>query len=191
MRRHVPLFLACLTALLIVSGPLAYSFYSQKHIRNFKMVHKDVLYRSGQMSISGLKSVIRDFGINTVISLRDAPHRGEPAPDLKEERFCEKEGLRYCRISPQVWSDVEGHIPAQEGVDKFLAIMDDPSNYPVLIHCFGGIHRSGAFTAIYRMEYEGWNNADAIAELRANGYTALEDEWNLLAYLEQFQPRHR
>jgi tyrosine-protein phosphatase SIW14 len=67
--------------------------------------------------------------------------------------------------------------------------MDNPDNYPVLVHCFGGIHRTGAYCAIYRMEYEHWSNAQAIAELRAGGYKDLDDEWDLLGYLEQYRPR--
>ena len=65
--------------------------------------------------------------------------------------------------------------------------MDNPDNYPVLIHCFAGIHRTGAFCAIYRMEYEGWTNAEAIEELRACGYSNLDDEWDILGYLEQYR----
>jgi tyrosine-protein phosphatase SIW14 len=80
-------------------------------------------------------------------------------------------------------------VPADEGVQRFREIMDEPKNYPVLIHCFGGIHRTGAFCAIYRMEYEHWTNEQAIAEMRACGYKDLDDEWDLLGYLEQYRPR--
>jgi protein tyrosine/serine phosphatase len=66
--------------------------------------------------------------------------------------------------------------------------MADPKNYPVLVHCFAGIHRTGAYTAIYRMEFEGWSNAKAIAEVKACGYTNLDDEWDILNYLERYRP---
>ena len=42
-------------------------------------------------------------------------------------------------------------------------VMADPGNYPVLVHCFAGIHRTGAYCAVYRMEFERWDNADAMA----------------------------
>jgi len=60
-----------------------------------------------------------------------------------------------------------------------------------LVHCFAGIHRTGAFCAIYRMEYEGWTNAGAIAEMKACGYNTLEDEWDVLGYIEKYQPRKK
>lgn len=46
-------------------------------------------------------------------------------------------------------------------VQKFLNIMDDPKNYPVLIHCHHGVGRSRLFSSIYRSEYENFTNEDA------------------------------
>jgi tyrosine-protein phosphatase SIW14 len=66
--------------------------------------------------------------------------------------------------------------------------MADPDNYPVLVHCFAGIHRTGAYCAIYRMEQEHWDNADAIVEMKAYGYYNLPDERDILGYMEQYQP---
>ena len=57
-------------------------------------------------------------------------------------------------------------VPTQETVDKFLDIMDDSSNYPVLIHCYHGVGRAQLFSAIYRIEYEGWSNQDAREQTR-------------------------
>jgi protein tyrosine/serine phosphatase len=153
------------------------------------MVRDGVLYRSAQMSVAGLKRVIHDHGIKTVVTLRDSANPKDPPPDLAEEQYCQAEDINYVRISPRTWWAPEGPIPAEEGVKVFRQVMDDPKNYPVLIHCFAGIHRTGAFCAIYRMEYEHWTNAQAIAEMRAFGYKDLDDEWDLLGYLEQYQPR--
>ena len=153
------------------------------------MVKDGVLYRSGQMSLGGLKRVIHDYGIKTIITLRDATHPGDGPPDLDEEKYCKAEELNYVRISPRSWEEAsDGTVPAEQGVQRFRALMNDPANYPVLVHCFGGIHRTGAFCAIYRMEHDHWTNAQAIAEMRANGYRNIDDEWDLLGYLEKYRP---
>ena len=73
-------------------------------------------------------------------------------------------------------------------MQTFLRVMSDPRNYPVLVHCFGGVHRAGAYTALYRMEFERWTNEQALAEMKAMGYTTLDDEWDILGYLEQYVP---
>jgi protein tyrosine/serine phosphatase len=189
MQRVVRFVFGFSIAALIVGGPLGYSRYWDKRMRNFRVVRAGVLYRSGQMSLTGLKQVIREYGIRTVVTLRDAADPRDPPPDWAEEEYCKADDINYCRISPRSWWSPDGSIPAERGVSKFRAVMDDPTNYPVLVHCFAGVHRSGAFCAVYRMEYERWSNADAIAELRAHGYRNLDDEWDLLEYLEKYEPR--
>ncbi len=176
-------------AALLVGGPAGYAWYEQANIRNFRVVRDGVLYRSGQLSRSGLQRVVHDHGIKTVITLRDAARAGDPPPDLDEEEYCRAQEIHYVRISPRSWWSPDGTVPAEEGVRQFREVMDNPDRQPVLIHCFGGIHRTGAFCAIYRMEYEHWTNAQAVAELRACGYDRLDDEWDILEYLEQYHPR--
>src|SRR5262249_18518804 len=97
--------------------------------------------------------------------------------------------LNYYRIRPERWWASDNSVPAAKGIRRFLQIMDNPANYPVLVHCFAGIHRSGAYCAVYRMEYEHWSKARAIAEMKACGYCNIGDEWDLLGYLEEYQPR--
>jgi protein-tyrosine phosphatase len=48
--------------------------------------------------------------------------------------------------------------------------MDDPANHPVLIHCRAGLHRTGVLAAVYHMEYEHWSPAEALLDLKANGF---------------------
>ena len=187
MPRYLPYLFGTFIAVLLVAGPLAYAYHEQGEIRNFHVVRTDVLYRSGQLSIGGLERIVHDYGIKTVISLRDAARLGDPPPDLKEEKYCAKQDIHFVRISPRSWWSPDGSVPAEVGVRQFRAVMDNAANYPVLIHCFAGIHRTGAFCAIYRMEYEGWNNQDAIDELKACGYSNLDDEWDILGYLEQYR----
>src|SRR5262249_25558408 len=134
------------------------------------------------------KRVLHDYGIRTVITLRDAYNKGEPPPDLAEEEYCLKEEISYVRLSPASWWASDGSVPAEANVRRFLDVMRQQKNYPVLIHCFAGTHRTGAYCALYRMEFQKWSNAEALHELRANGYANLDDEWDLLGYLERYQP---
>ena len=40
--------------------------------------------------------------------------------------------------------------------DEFFKLLDDPANLPLAVHCMGGRHRTGTFSALYRLEYDGW-----------------------------------
>jgi tyrosine-protein phosphatase SIW14 len=134
--------------------------------------------------LRGLKQAIHDHGIKTVITLRPV----EAGTEL-EEAYCHSQEINYYRIAPKRWWANGGAIPAEEGVNTFIKVMEDPANFPVLIHCMRGVHRTGAFCAVYRMEFQGWSNERAIQELRSCGYKELEDEFDILSFLEQFKPR--
>jgi protein tyrosine/serine phosphatase len=175
----------------LVGGPLGYLQYRKANFRNFRVVEPGVLYRSGQLSIPGLKRILNDYGVRTIVTLRDAYTAGKPPPDLAEEQFCQEQELNYVRITPLAWWSDDGPAPASEGVQRFLKVMDDPANYPVYLHCFAGTHRSGAYVAVYRMEYQHWSNAEALAELKANGYVKLDEETDILGFLESYVPRWR
>jgi protein tyrosine/serine phosphatase len=173
--------------LALVAGPVLYAFRAQAQMRNFRVVREGVLYRSGQMSLDGLKRAIHDHGIRTVVSLRDAV----TPTDQAEEALCAKEEITFVRLLPQSWDNAEGPAPVEDNVRRFLEVIDDPDNYPILVHCFAGIHRTGAYCAIYRMETEGWSNARAIAEMKACGYDNLDDDLDISTYLRQYRPRSR
>jgi protein tyrosine/serine phosphatase len=176
---------------LLIGGPLGWAHYCQKNYRNFHVVRDGALYRSGQLSLHGLKKVIHDYGIRTVITLRDAYHAGDPPPAVAEENFCLLEDINYHRFPLRAWEGPDNTVPAEENVQRFLEIMDNPRNYPVLIHCFAGSHRTGAYCAVYRMEYQQWSNADALDEMKEYGYTNLDEENDILGFLTRYQPRRQ
>src|SRR5262249_419465 len=96
-RAVVALFVSFLAALLI--APPLLVWMQRKEMRNFRIARDGVLYRSGQMSLAGLKRALHDYGIRTVVSLRD----GHAPADLAEERFCNEQEITFLRIPPRPW----------------------------------------------------------------------------------------
>jgi len=177
-------------AAIIIGLPAAYASYQKANHRNVRTVKPGVLYRSGQLSKSGLERMIHDHGIRTVVSLRDTYVEGVDPPDAAEADFCKSLDIKHIRITPKSWwPEYEGPPPAEQGITTFLRVMDDKANYPVLLHCFAGTHRTGAMVAIYRMEYDRWTNSEALAELRGAGYKNLDHETDVLSYLENYRAR--
>jgi tyrosine-protein phosphatase SIW14 len=191
MNRSLQTLLGLAAVVLLIAGPVAFSAREMRQTRNFRVVREGVLYRSAQMPLEGLKRIIHDYGIRSVVTLRDSHDPGLTPPDLAEENYCIDQEVNYLRLPPLAWEDrtnPKGPAPVDANVHKFLKVMRDPKNYPVLVHCFAGVHRTGAFTAIYRMEFEHWTHAEALAEMRACGYTTLDEEWDILGYLERYRP---
>jgi tyrosine-protein phosphatase SIW14 len=189
MSRWASVLAAAGLAVFVAAAPAAYSYYRARHLRNFRVVTPGVLYRSGQLSQAGLERVVADHGIRTVVSLRYADSPDGPPPDAAEEAYCRSRGLRYVRVRPREWSaDEGGAAPGVEGLRQFLEVVNDPTSHPVLLHCFAGMHRTGVYCAVYRMERDGWPNDRAIGEMKYCGYANIDREDDVRGFLEGYRP---
>jgi len=123
-------------------------------------------YRGGQPSRAGLEQLHR-MGMKTIISLR------QPSKAMQQEqRLAEQLGMRWVNIPMWFW-----WRPSDRQVHEFLAIVDDPANRPVFVHCLQGWNRAGMLTAIYRVARQGWEPRRAYAEARRFGLVP----WNIFS----------
>jgi protein tyrosine/serine phosphatase len=188
--RPFPVWLRWFNTLLIlallVAGPLCYYLYRDRTARRFHVVEPGVLYRSGQLPLAAVQRIHHDYGIRTIISLRE----GDQEDDREEEAYCHQKGVQHIRIAPLAWHSKDGGpAPAEAAIRRIRAILRNPRNHPVLIHCKAGRHRTGAYCAVYRMDFHGWTNAQAIAELRRLGYDNIEEHYDLYTFLQRYRPR--
>src|SRR5262245_27517314 len=108
MPRWLANLLGLVTVALLVIAPISYASRFQAQMRNFRVVCDGVLYRSGQMSVAGLKRIVYEYGIRTVISLRGKeklsdPEDKEDAAEQEEERYCLKEEISFFRLPSRHW----------------------------------------------------------------------------------------
>jgi len=179
--RIVRALVGILLALAIPGVPAAYASHRLTTWRHFRVVDDGWLYRSGQLTPAVLNRVIRDHEIKTIVCLRSLAREGDTTPENAEELWCSNRGIRYVRLNPAAWDSPAGRA----NLDTFLrAVRDDG---PVLVHCFAGLHRTGVFCAVYRMERQGWSNAEAIAEMYAVGY--FQEDPSALSFLRTYVPR--
>jgi protein tyrosine/serine phosphatase len=165
-----------LLAAFIVTAPFLYYRHQYTHSKRLRVVDAGKVYRSGAMTEPGFREAFERLGIRTFINLQDEAPDPEVArgyftgATIRESELCKEMGVNYVFIG----LDVIDHrlVPAQRprAIEQFLAIMDDTANYPVLIHCRAGLHRTGCFVALYRMEYDHWSPQRALEELRGNGF---------------------
>jgi tyrosine-protein phosphatase SIW14 len=185
--------LVILVSTVLVLLPLGYSYLYKVNYRGLRTVEDGILYRSGQLEPASLDRFIREYGIKTVITFRDdRPDKPVAPAAAYEEKYCQEHGIAYARFTPKRWSSTDGAPPPVEvNVRKFIEVIRERRPHgPILIHCFAGIHRTGAYTAIYRMEFNGWSNAHAIQEMVDRGYITLDDDPDILDYLERYRPRN-
>jgi tyrosine-protein phosphatase SIW14 len=182
--------LGAVVVALVVACPLVYSSHQSVYLRGFRVVEDGVLYRSGQLTPASFERVLHEYGIKTVITLRTSRTTSLP-PDTWEETICKAKGINHVRIVPRIWgADEKGEIPAEQGVQTFLSVMETKENHPVLVHCFAGIHRTGTMCAIFRMEFQGWTAESAMEEMQFYGFAPEDMHQHIADYLRNYEPRH-
>lgn len=97
---------------------------------------------------------LKALGVKTVIDLTKNGRDDEAG-------LVQQAGMTFYRI-PMTTSD----RPADDAVAQFLKIALDPAAQPVYVHCQGGRHRTGAMTAVYRMNVDKWSADQAYNEMK-------------------------
>lgn len=140
---------------------LAKYAYDMNINHNFETISEGKVYKSGVIPPKEIADYVKKYHIKSIVDLRmpgtnDLVLNPEVEGELAAERKAVEKiaGLNY-------YSNPSEQVPNQENIDTFLQIMDDPANYPVLIHCYHGTGRAELYSAIYRIEYEGFSNDES------------------------------
>ncbi len=162
--------------LFIVTATYVYYRITYTYQKRFRVVTEGKMYRSGCMTANGLEAAIKQHKIRTVINLMEEapdpllhPHYFAPA-SVNESAVVQKAGARYVKMTVKYLPRNKARTERPETIERYLEVLDNPDNYPVLVHCKAGLHRTGVLIAVYRMEYEGWTRQQALAEVKANGF---------------------
>ena len=125
---------------------------------NFHVVSPGV-WRSAQPNSEALIRM-KNHGLKTMINLR-----GDTQTDKWERSITDSLCLNYYNFPLDARKE-----QSADTIEKILAIMYDPGQQPVLIHCLGGKDRTGMLAAIYQIRYMGARFEDAHREMLMYGY---------------------
>ncbi|WP_297507750.1 dual specificity protein phosphatase family protein [Flavobacterium sp.] len=154
-----------LTAVIILVLGAGGKYVYDRHINhNFKTITEGKVYKSGVIPPDEIEAYVKKYHIKSIVDLR-FPGTGDDVnnPEVPAELKAEK--LAVAKIpGVNYFNNGSDQVPNQKNLDYFYTIMDNPKNYPVLIHCYHGIGRAQLYAALYRMEYEGWSNEEARAQ---------------------------
>lgn len=131
------------------------------------------VFRGAQPESAGYETLKR-MGIKTVINLRS---------QHSEKGAVESAGMQSIELPISMLEHMK-----PETVKAVIALMTEPANQPVYVHCKLGQDRTGVIMAIYRMEVEGWSLEDAEAEMQSFGFN---DVWFYFKnYVRQQRKNH-
>jgi len=180
-----------LTALAIA----AYQAFWHDHLKRFNVVRPGVLYRTGQPTELGLRYARIRYKMQTDLNTRRYRKRlrrglfdpGKPSGDYEAD-YATRLGMNYVQ-----WPQGDQRCwpwPTPWFHEALFKLFDDPANYPVLVHCMGGRHRTGTVAALFRLEYDRWPVERVLDELYSYSFgdpIPIHDH-NLRTYLPRPRP---
>ena len=192
----VGLLLACVSLV----AWLAHWQYRRHNFKRFDVVRDGVLYRSGQLSEYGMRRVVEEHGIRTVIALRQDPvhlnsgvlfdlcaSSGAAEADLVENT------LGAAHIHWDLGSEVYYPWMRPQHYRQFFDLVDSNTDQPILVHCVAGRHRTGVFVALFRIEYDCWDSDEAIQEMQSWDFGPVPRvlDHNLRTYVRRPRPTEK
>lgn len=133
-------------------------------LARMRTIEPGKLYISAMPDTRGLEIAWRRHHFKTIINLfpEDTPLRSPLWP--QELKFVREHGIRYLR-SPADAASSDAFL------EETLRTANDPSAWPILVHCHGCQDRTPAWVGIYRFLYKGDSLAAILRDIeRQRGY---------------------
>jgi len=164
----------------------AQTISSSATLVNFSQV-SDGIYRGGRPDFSAFP-LLQKYHVKTVIDLQggdaNIPFFGwlmddfepgeKPAMIAQERALSLQLGFQFANYPLSSIKNVSS--TETKWINQILALMADPVNQPVFIHCEHGHDRTGLIIALYRVFYEGWTANAAHDEMMQMGHGGIGNQ---------------
>lgn len=177
--------LAAAVVLLVAVTVIVLLVLHNSHSYHLATVQQGVLYRDGLKSKAQFEATLDRVHPKTVVSLIDERELADARkPQLAAEAaLCARHGITLDRIPVKL-----GGWPTSDDVRKFLAIVEDPKNQPVLVHCAQGVRRTGIFVASYEESVLGWDKQKAKAAVLSFGH-GVDTVNDIKRFIDGYDPK--
>ena len=164
MKKQLKIIGILLFVLLLVFG--GKYVYDMNINHNFETITEGKVYKSGVIPPDELETYVKKYKIKSIVDLR-FPGTGDDVNNPENVAELEAEKSAVAKINGvNYFNDGSDQVPTKENLVLFYKIMDNPANYPVLIHCYHGVGRAELYSAVYRIEYENWDKDEARTSTR-------------------------
>jgi protein tyrosine/serine phosphatase len=132
------------------------------HISDFCEVVPDKLYTSGQPRGMDYTRLLYKYHISTIVNVRSALEHREKNWHNEEMVWTKENAVKYIELP----IERQDYFPDDQVQDKFLSIMSDPENLPVLLHGGGNDKRVAMLTAVWLRKGQGLSAEDTIRQIK-------------------------
>jgi predicted protein tyrosine phosphatase len=130
--------------LLLVVGAIDLTWH-HRPLARLRAIEPGKIFMSAMPTLPGLEVEQGRLRFRTIINLFPE-ETAQGSPRLPDElKFAREQGIRYVG-SPSDPSETA----SREFLDETLALAQDPSAWPILVHCHGCMDRSPAWMGIYK-----------------------------------------
>ena len=156
-----------LLSILIIGGSVVW-YANINHA--FRVVTDAKVYKSGLIPPNQLEEYLLKNNIKTIVDLLDPGVQDALNPAKQQE--IDAEQSKVDEINKKHNRDIQHinipspQVPTKKTLEAFYEVIDNPENYPLLIHCYHGMGRAELYSAVYRMEKENWDNKKAQMDTR-------------------------
>jgi protein tyrosine/serine phosphatase len=165
--RRWPWVATALIALFAIAFPIAWNNGVREALfpKNFGVVERGRLYRSGQMSRWQVEQTLKKNNIKVIVAL--SGHGGHQADLDAEAKAVADLGIdrEVFPLGGDGTGQIEQYAQAVAAVDRA-----ERANQPVLVHCIAGAQRTGGVIAMYELLVEHRPVAEADQQLKQYGH---------------------
>lgn len=132
------------------------------HIKNFCVIQPDTLYASGQPRGMDYTRLLYKYHISTIVNVRTTSEHMEINWHNEELIWTKNNAVLYIEMPIEKMN----YFPDEETQSKFIAIMADKHNLPVLLHGSGDDKRVAMLTAVWLRKYQQASVEDTIEQVQ-------------------------
>jgi protein tyrosine phosphatase (PTP) superfamily phosphohydrolase (DUF442 family) len=150
------------------------------HIKNFQTIAPGVLYTSGQPQGLDYTRLLYKYHIATFVNLRNSDEHRDQNWYNEEVSWMRNKGVNYIEL-PMEKNVSTDDIPDMDNCRKFLEIMNQRTNLPVLLHDSNGKKRVTYLAATWMLKSGGFNLQQTIDKIQQiNGQPLTDQEMAFL-----------
>jgi protein tyrosine/serine phosphatase len=135
------------------------------HIKNFQVIKPGVLYTSGQPRGMDYTRLLYKYHIGAFVNLRVPEEHRDQNWYNEEASWMRNNSVKYIEL-PITRENQADSIPDTETCRKFLEIMNDQKNLPLLLHDGSGKERVSYLAAIWMLKSGGFNLEQTIERIK-------------------------
>ncbi len=174
-----------LIALLFVllAGSAAYWHLSRQRFADFTVHDRGLMYAAGHLDPAAISDLIEIHQFRTVIQLC------EPGTKNDTRWTSERNAVEQAGATFLVEPFADSASASDSSVARQIEILQDPDNYPILVHSSRGVDRTARFLITYDLLFRGMTAGDVLASLPRPNDTSGENK-QLADFARDLERRH-